>query len=129
MASPCPIPSFVWELQAKGVSELQQQVVGVVERLREAEEEQKLQAAAAAVKPVFQQDQEAVGVVLCRSLPFCLGWCYGVKGESGQKSGGDVEVAICQARPSDNISKNVMSETDNEFPATASFDVMTIGGY
>ena len=41
----------------------------------------------------------------------------------------EVEVAICQARPSDNILKNVMSESDNEFPATASFDVMTIGGY
>lgn len=80
MVSPCPIPSFVWELQAEGVSELQQQVAGVVERLREAEEE-KLQAAAAAVKPVFQQGQEAVGAVLCRLLPFCLRWCYGVKGE------------------------------------------------
>jgi len=33
--------------------ELQQQVVGVVERLREAEEEQKLQAAAVVVKSVF----------------------------------------------------------------------------
>ena len=86
MASLCSIPSFVWELQARGVSELQQQVAGVVERLREAEEEQKLQAAAVVVKQVFQQDQEAVGVVLCRSLPFCLGWCYTLEG--GQKSGG-----------------------------------------
>ena len=123
MASPCPISSFVWELQARGVSELQQQVAGVAERLLEAEEEQKLQAAGVVVKSVFQQDQGAVGVVLCHSLPFCLRWCYGVKGESGQKSGGDVEVAICQARPFDNILKNVMSE----FPAIASFDVMTIG--
>jgi len=78
---------FCLGVQARGVSELQQQVAGVVERLREAERRTKaFRRRRPAVKPVFQQDQEAVGVVLCRSLPFCLRRCYGL--ENGQKSGG-----------------------------------------